>query len=419
MTDLIDRTTTLIEPEPAEPVRPAAPAVELSLPLRVTLACLLLGAAVIHFAMVPAHAGESMVEGLTFAGAGWVQVMLAIALLVRPTRRELGLTIGVSLAFVGAWALSRTAGLPYGAHIGEAEPASVVDLTCVGFEVAAVLLAALAWRRPRLGERWGESTLILASIVPLALLLGTTAVVLSPSATNHVHGAADGHVHTEATGDDKGLSTLTNGHVHAHAADVALDRDTQAKLNAQLAQTAALVVRYPTVAAAEAAGYHRAGPFTPGLGTHYMPPTVSVNPSGVMDDAALQWPMLIFDGTTPDAPIAGFMYLAYRQTEPEGFAGPNDHWHFHTNVCITVGANGAIDTPFGADVENIDPALCAEYNGKIIDNTGYMIHVWTVPGYESSNGIFSDINPAITCPDGTYHHIDIKELGHRDTTCLS
>ena len=216
--------------------------------MRVTLACLLLGAGVIHFAMVPAHAGESMVEGVTFAAAGWAQVLLALGVLVRPWRRLLRLTIGVSVAFVAAWALSRTSGLPYGAHPGVSEPVSGVDLTAVGFEVATAALAALAWARPRLGERWGESTLILASVVPVALLIGTTAVVLSPSATNHGHGA-DGHTHDVATGDDKGLSTLTNGHVHAHAADVALDPGTQAELNAQLARTAGLVVRYPNVAA--------------------------------------------------------------------------------------------------------------------------------------------------------------------------
>ena len=56
---------------------------------------------------------------------------------------------------------------------------------------------------------------------------------------------------------------------------------------------------------------------------------------------------------------------------------------------------------------------------QLIDNTGYMVHVWTVPGYESTQGMFSDINPAITCPDGTYHHIPLEEVGTKTTTCLS
>ena len=56
-----------------------------------------------------------------------------------------------------------------------------------------------------------------------------------------------------------------------------------------------------------------------------MPPKISVNPSGVMDDQALAGAYLIYDGVEPDSRLAGFMYLAYRQTEPEGFAGPHDH----------------------------------------------------------------------------------------------
>jgi len=33
--------------------------------------------------------------------------------------------------------------------------------------------------------------------------------------------------------------------------------------------------------------------------------------------------------------------------------------------------------------------------------------------------VFGDVNPAITCPDGTYHHIALEDLGDRDTTCLT
>lgn len=42
--------------------------------------------------------------------------------------------------------------------------------------------------------------------------------------------------------------------------------------------------------------------------------------------------------------------------------------------------------------------------------------MWTVPGYESSLGTFSDLNPKITCPDGTYHRIPTDEIGDADTT---
>ena len=53
----------------------------------------------------------------------------------------------------------------------------------------------------------------------------------------------------------------------------------------------------------------------------------------------------------------------------------------------------------------------------MIDFSGYMVHVWTVPGYESELGVFSDLNPELTCPDGTYHRIPTAEIGDADTTC--
>src|SRR5918996_4077228 len=81
---------------------------------RVVLAALLAGAAGTHFAMAPAHADEWLAEGLAFAATGWAQVVLAVAVVVRPTRRVLGLGIVVNLLVLAAYLLSRTAGLPLG-----------------------------------------------------------------------------------------------------------------------------------------------------------------------------------------------------------------------------------------------------------------------------------------------------------------
>jgi len=189
-------------------------------------------------------------------------------------------------------------------------------------------------------------------------------------------------------------------------------------LSKQLAVTSSLVERYPTLGAAEAAGWNRAGPFSPGLGVHYMGPGFGLNADGRMDPEDLLAPMLIFDGLTPDAKLAGFMYLAYGTTaEPEGFAGANDHWHYHEHVCIATAPDGSISTPFGADLDGVTEGMCTEAGGSWLDYTGYMVHVWNVPGYESPDGMFTELNPAITCADGTYHRIDIGQLGDRDTTC--
>ncbi len=142
------------------------------------------------------------------------------------------------------------------------------------------------------------------------------------------------------------------------------------------------------------------------------------NGDGDMDAADLAAPMLIFDGVEQDSPPAGFMYLAYgTASEPTGFAGPNDHWHDHDSVCIVVGENGTIDTPFGADLEGVTNEMCTDVGGRFIENTGYMVHVWNVPGCGSPDGMFTELNPRITCPDGTYDRIDIEDLGTKDTVC--
>jgi hypothetical protein len=196
---------------------------------------------------------------------------------------------------------------------------------------------------------------------------------------------------------------------------VELDRATQEQLDAQLAQTQTLVERYPTIADAEAAGYRRAGPFSPGLGTHYINFGQFLG-DGVMDADGISKAALIYDGLEPDSPIAGFMYYVMGDQEPEGFIGPNDHWHYHTNTCI-VFKDGNIEAPLGADMSDVTQEQCARYGGTLLGVTGYMVHVWTVPGYESKESTFSEVNPEITCPDGTYYRKSFDELGFSTTMC--
>src|SRR5262245_55887838 len=85
------------------------------------------GAALIHFAMVPMHAAESAAMGLLFAMSGWFQLAFVVAVFgwpgrptsgPRPSRRWLVAAIVCNTAFVVAWLLSRTSGLPFGLEGG-------------------------------------------------------------------------------------------------------------------------------------------------------------------------------------------------------------------------------------------------------------------------------------------------------------
>jgi hypothetical protein len=426
-----------LEPEPSG-ARPPADG-RASEPARWLLAALLLGAAAIHLAMAPSHLGESAVEGGGFLVAAWVQLGLAVAVIVRRGRWVLGTIVGTSLALIGVWVLSRTAGLPFGAHRGHPETISLVDGACVALEGIAAVLAGLLLARPV--PAVPRSTRVAVAGVLGALLL-TSAAIASPSARNHAagshgghtgHGAAavasGGHHHgaagTVASANDLGFSALANGQMgnHDHGAGTTaatgkdIDPATAGKLATQLASTAALVKSYPTLAAARAAGYWQAGPFSPGLGVHFSSDAGGpMNTDGDMDPEDIANPILIFDGLEDDAPLAGFMYMMYQETEPEGFVGPLDRWHFHTQVCMVNTPDG-IRTPFGADVTGVTGAMCAAKGGSMVKFTGYMVHVWTVPGYESTLGTFSDLNPKIMCTDKTYYAIPISKIGDRDSIC--
>ena len=425
MTDVLDRVSTARpEPPPAATTAPRRPDArfDLSAPGRVLLASLSGAAGVIHLAMVPSHMDISTVEGVGFAVAGWFQLAVAVLLMTRVSRTQLRVAMVANLVFIGAWVVSRTTGLPFGDHAGHPETAGFVDVSTVAIEAALILAAAMLLFRPGLGRGWDRSRLALGALVPIGVLALATGALASPSARDHASGSHGDHAggHTgdghgaHSAGNDKGLAALENGHQHGGGV-VELDAATQAQLSTQLAGTHTLVENYPTIAAAEAAGYRRAGPFTPGLGTHYINYGQFLG-DGVMDADGILKPALIYDGLEPDSPLAGFMYYVMGDKEPEGFVGPNDHWHYHTNTCIVM-KDGNIEAPLGADIESVTEQQCAKYGGTLLEVTGYMVHVWTVPGYESTRGTFSEINPAITCPDGTYYRIPLDEIGYKTTTC--
>jgi len=106
---------------------------------------------------------------------------------------------------------------------------------------------------------------------------------------------------------------------------------------------------------------------------------------------------------SPTAQIVGLMYLGMGQNgaAPDGFAGPNDHWHRHSGVCL----KGAV-TIFPVDAD-VTEAQCTAKGGRYMATTTWMVHAWVVPGWESSSGVFSHENPNLPCADGTFDTDDI------------
>jgi hypothetical protein len=174
--------------------------------------------------------------------------------------------------------------------------------------------------------------------------------------------------------------------------DKPLDRATHVLLAQQLVAARAEAMHYPTVADATARGYHLVGGgFGPGSGAHYIGGfSLGFEPSHPL--------ALIYDGISPTSQMVGLMYYAMGDKAPEGFAGPNDHWHRHSGVCMGKGG----DVLFPPD-SSVTAAQCAKVNGFFMAVTGWMVHAWVVPGWESSMGVFSHENPNLPCADGTFH----------------
>ncbi len=208
-------------------------------------------------------------------------------------------------------------------------------------------------------------------------------------------------------GDDKGWSKLINAPQHTTAPAVPLANlpaPVRTQLINQLTLTVDPIKKCPTVKDAEAAGYRRVGPFVPGMGTHYMGGII--NRSGTLTDEEILHPSsILYAGTAPDSRIVGLMYQHEPASDnsgaPEGFIGPNDHWHRHSGICLKAASNGAMDA-LGAD-GFITEAECTSKGGKYSAHSPWAVHVWTVPAYTSPLGVFSHLNPAVTCPNGTYY----------------
>ena len=396
------------------------------------LAALLLGAAAVHFALAPSHFGESAVEGIGFLVAAWSQLVLAVLVLFRPTRAVATAIVAVSAACIAAWVVSRTAGLPFGEHADHAESVTIVDgLTVVMEGLTIAFAASLHSSRVR---RYRADSVAFVSVV--AVLGLTSALLAAPEARNHsasAHGEVSGHDHgttsaqaaasghdhgttsaqAAASGHDHGAATASadkkaltdlNGHeIHGvKADDVAaeqqpdelLDPQTRTVLAQQLVAARDVALRYPTVADAERGGFHLVGGgYGPGAGSHYIG-----FGGGFGSFDAGRPPTLIYNGTSQTASIVGLMYLGSGAggVAPEGFAGPNDHWHRHSGVCL----KGA-EVIFPPD-SDVTEAQCTAKGGRYMAVTTWMVHAWVVPGWESSAGVFSHENPNLPCADGTF-----------------
>ena len=136
------------------------------------------------------------------------------------------------------------------------------------------------------------------------------------------------------------------------------------------AMAARIATRYPTTAAARAAGFRTYPALNvPGQGSHYYDPLAAAAADlGVFEVA--RPPFLVYNG----ARLAGIMYYVPADTSlarldqlmPRSLVP----WHKHVDTCVVGGARA------GHVIAAYTPAACTARGGFFYPSTGWMGHVW-------------------------------------------
>jgi hypothetical protein len=201
---------------------------------------------------------------------------------------ELG-AVGIRVATAGS--VAQVAGFAIDAWLHSRDPGlsareSVFTLGNVGHALIAtgLLLVALG-----VGMAWAG----LRAAPAVGLVAVAVVVVLGTTVGTHGHGESRAIEEARAR-----AARVIPGLVHEHGPEPvpsAVDGPTRAALASQLVEARAVVLRYPTVAHAQAAGYRLVVPYIPLIGAHYLRFDLLGRPFDVERPA-----MLLFDGPDPD-----------------------------------------------------------------------------------------------------------------------
>jgi len=217
------------------------------------------------------------------------------------------------------------------------------------------------------------------------IVIAGTANGKSPCERALPNAASPGEVGAGTGGSDPAAAADVHG-PRGMVVQQPLTHVQRVQLQQQLAAARTVIAKYPTVAKAEAAGYMQSTVYVPCIGAHYSKLSLATR----FDPAAPS--ELLFDGTKPSSKIVGLSYLVWHPGgPPDGFAGPNDHWHQHN-------ANGGLCLKGGLVVggEDTTAADCSARGGvKTILSDVWMVHAWIVPGWECSWGVFSGECPEL------------------------
>lgn len=205
------------------------------------------------------------------------------------------------------------------------------------------------------------------------------ATVKPGSTTPTTHDSS--HHHPPATTPG---STTPSTDPHHHEEKYAQIGDLPPEVQQQIATVTFWAMQAPTAKDAVRAGYPQLTKYFPGIAAHY------INLGLLFDNKPFDWTkpeVLLYGAEGPDAPLVGINYIVKSgDTPPEGFAGDWDVWHEHQNLCLQGGIVVG-EVPHGQQCPS---------GQQTFDFDGFwLLHVWSIPGWDSPEGIFSHENSRV------------------------
>lgn len=286
-----------------------------------------IGAGLVHAAAAGTHAGDDTVVWL-FAVTAIVQCGFGAVLLAGASRRTLIGAGAANLSAVGAWALSRTVGLPVIDSAAGPQVVATQDLIAALLAAGSVALVVFALRPVSMPERASR----LAWLPALAVLPAVLGVA-APHAQGRQGAETAAHALAEPSSEEAAALAADPVLSGADTTDA-----TEAQLQAAIALVedtrAAIAAQYTDVASVEAAGYawigdgRRAGGYQHYVNAAYMTDGRDLDPERVES--------LVFRNTTEGPQLVTSMYILEPGTtidDVPDVAGDVTVWHDHQNLC--------------------------------------------------------------------------------------
>lgn len=367
---------------------------ELTVPIgRIVVYCLAIlsvAAAVLHYAVASENFQADWSFGVLMLVAAWLQVMWAVAVIVRTSRPMLWAGAILNVGVVVAQLVAQPAGNAVENGLCLAA-SSVLAVGC------GVLLAVKADRpvgRRRLVVAPASAGLAAVAVLGVALATGTPALGTSAQGTGaagtsassasgampgmNMSGGASSSIRL-ANDTPAGAITMPNTNMQMMEGMRMADPNacTATPTKAQQAATVSMVntswndaKKYQSLAVAKAAGY---APITPSGDSvvHYL--NVAYYQQVLKGGPVLNYQdpqSLVYANTANGAVLVAAMYItSYNGPTPQP-GGCLTQWHVHTDLCLA----GTLDV-----VGEVGPGQTTCPPGSANRVTPAMIHVWFVP----------------------------------------